>query len=147
MVALATPILRPENRVTATPSIHAPTQRFDVEKALKLFGAFRQASAELSCLIRNHAEDKGQRTNAATITFKPRCLPPLRFAALRFAQDFGSLQHSGSVECWLSESAAAATERRANARYEPFIPSVPIVRPIIATKNHYGHLNAVCRGN
>ena len=52
MVALAVPILGPQNRLMATLSFHAPTQRFDVAKSLEFLDALREAATELSSLVR-----------------------------------------------------------------------------------------------
>ncbi|WP_224816040.1 IclR family transcriptional regulator [Hasllibacter sp. MH4015] len=51
MIALAVPILDPNGRLMATLSFHAPTQRFDVERAMVFLGALQSASSELSLLI------------------------------------------------------------------------------------------------
>ena len=51
MVALAVPISGPQKRLMATLSFHAPSQRFDVEKALKHLPDLQSASAELSSLL------------------------------------------------------------------------------------------------
>lgn len=51
MVALAVPILDPHGRLMATLSFHAPTLRFDIDKALGYLDALRHASSELSRLI------------------------------------------------------------------------------------------------
>ncbi len=51
MIALAVPIADPEGRLMATLSFHAPTQRFDLERALWHLNALRAASAELSRLV------------------------------------------------------------------------------------------------
>lgn len=51
MVAIAVPILGPQGRLMATLSFHAPTQRFDVERAVGFLGALRHASADLSSLV------------------------------------------------------------------------------------------------
>ena len=56
MVALAVPIPGPHGRLMATLSFHAPTQRFDVEKALMHLDDLKQASAELAALIRHDVE-------------------------------------------------------------------------------------------
>jgi len=51
MVALAVPVQGPKDRLLATLSFHAPTQRFDVAKALEFLDALREASSELSALV------------------------------------------------------------------------------------------------
>ncbi len=51
MVALAVPVLGPQGRLLATLSFHAPTQRFDIEKALEFIGTLNAASVELSSLL------------------------------------------------------------------------------------------------
>lgn len=52
MVALAVPILGPQDRLMATLSFHAPTQRFDIDKALQHLPELQEASGELSHLVR-----------------------------------------------------------------------------------------------
>lgn len=51
MIALAVPILDVNGRLMATLSFHAPTQRFDIERALGFLEAMREASADLSQLV------------------------------------------------------------------------------------------------
>lgn len=51
MIALAVPILDSNERLMATLSFHAPTQRFDVERALQYLTDLRNASSDLSALI------------------------------------------------------------------------------------------------
>lgn len=51
MVALAVPISGPQQRLMATLSFHAPSQRFNTEKALQHLPDLRSASAELSRLV------------------------------------------------------------------------------------------------
>lgn len=51
MVAAAVPILDTNKRLMATLSFHAPTQRFDVPRALEYVDALKGAAAELSELI------------------------------------------------------------------------------------------------
>src|SRR6056297_3797717 len=51
MIALAVPILDVNGRLMATLSFHAPTQRFDIERALTFLGPMREASANLSKLM------------------------------------------------------------------------------------------------
>ena len=53
MVALAVPILGPQDRLMATLSFHAPTLRFDADKALTHLGDLNAASDELSSLVRS----------------------------------------------------------------------------------------------
>jgi DNA-binding IclR family transcriptional regulator len=51
MIALAVPILDVNGRLMATLSFHAPTQRFDIERALGFLEPMRQAAADLSQLV------------------------------------------------------------------------------------------------
>lgn len=51
MIAIAVPILEPNDRLMATLSFHAPTQRFDVARAVTYLDALREASKELSLLV------------------------------------------------------------------------------------------------
>lgn len=51
MIALAVPIMDPNDRLMATLSFHAPTQRFDVARAVSYLDALRGASEELSLLV------------------------------------------------------------------------------------------------
>lgn len=51
MIAVAVPIADPQGRLMATLSFHAPTQRFDIEKAIGYLDALKQASSELSLLV------------------------------------------------------------------------------------------------
>ncbi|MEM6496072.1 MAG: IclR family transcriptional regulator [Pseudomonadota bacterium] len=51
MVALAVPIFGPPMRLMATLSFHAPSQRFDTDKALEHLSDLRSASIELSALV------------------------------------------------------------------------------------------------
>lgn len=51
MIALAVPIADVNGRLMATLSFHAPTQRFDIDKALGHLGALRAAAADLSSLV------------------------------------------------------------------------------------------------
>ncbi|MBY4893458.1 IclR family transcriptional regulator [Rhodobacteraceae bacterium N5(2021)] len=56
MIALAVPILESNDRLMATLSFHAPTQRFDVARAITYLDALREASQELSLLVAVDAE-------------------------------------------------------------------------------------------
>ncbi|OAN76255.1 ArsR family transcriptional regulator [Jannaschia sp. EhC01] len=56
MIALAVPILESNERLMATLSFHAPTQRFDVARAITYLDALREASQELSLLVAVDAE-------------------------------------------------------------------------------------------
>ncbi|MEJ6395440.1 IclR family transcriptional regulator [Gymnodinialimonas sp. 2305UL16-5] len=51
MVALAVPIFDINHRLMATLSFHAPTQRFDPERAIEFLGALQTASKQLSMLV------------------------------------------------------------------------------------------------
>ncbi|EDM72775.1 transcriptional regulator, IclR family protein [Roseobacter sp. AzwK-3b] len=51
MIALAVPILDVNGRLMATLSFHAPTQRFDIERALGFLEPMREAAADLSQLV------------------------------------------------------------------------------------------------
>jgi len=51
MIALAVPIRDVNGRLMATLSFHAPTQRFDLQRALGFLGALREASENLSELV------------------------------------------------------------------------------------------------
>ncbi len=51
MIALAVPIMDPNDRLMATLSFHAPSLRFDIPRALGYIDALKDASAELSLLI------------------------------------------------------------------------------------------------
>ncbi|SLN40244.1 Transcriptional regulator KdgR [Roseovarius gaetbuli] len=51
MIALAVPLWDTNNRLIATLSFHAPTQRFDIARALDYRGAMHAAGRELSALI------------------------------------------------------------------------------------------------
>lgn len=51
MVAIAVPILDANKRLMATLSFHAPTQRFDIEKAMGCLDALQTASSDLSNLV------------------------------------------------------------------------------------------------
>ncbi|MEJ6390508.1 IclR family transcriptional regulator [Gymnodinialimonas ulvae] len=51
MIALAVPIVEGNGRLMATLSFHAPTQRFDIDRALTHLDALRDAASELSLLI------------------------------------------------------------------------------------------------
>ena len=51
MIALAVPIAGPEGRLMATLSFHAPTQRFDMDRAREYLPALRRASAALAGLV------------------------------------------------------------------------------------------------
>ena len=57
MIALAVPILDANRRLMATLAFHAPTQRFDVERALGFLAPMRKAAEDLSRLV---AEGDGQ---------------------------------------------------------------------------------------
>ncbi|ABD56593.1 IclR family transcriptional regulator [Jannaschia sp. CCS1] len=57
MIALAVPIMEPNNRLMATLSFHAPTQRFDLDRALNYLDPLRDAARELSLLVASEAED------------------------------------------------------------------------------------------
>lgn len=56
MIALAVPIMEPNDRLMATLSFHAPTQRFDVSRAITYLDALREASQELSLLVVSEAD-------------------------------------------------------------------------------------------
>lgn len=51
MIAVAVPIMESNGRLMATLSFHAPTQRFDIDRALKHLDGLRAAASELSQLI------------------------------------------------------------------------------------------------
>ena len=51
MIALAVPILDTNQRLMATLSFHAPTQRFNIDRALEHLAALRKAAAGLSKLV------------------------------------------------------------------------------------------------
>ncbi len=51
MIAVAVPVLDSNDRLMATLAFHAPTQRFDIDRALEHLEALRTASGELSLLI------------------------------------------------------------------------------------------------
>ena len=51
MIALAVPIRDTNGRLMATLSFHAPTQRFDIDRALGCLKALRQAADDLSQLV------------------------------------------------------------------------------------------------
>ena len=51
MIALAVPIVEGNGRLMATLSFHAPSQRFDIERALTHLDALRHSASELSLLI------------------------------------------------------------------------------------------------
>lgn len=51
MVALAVPIMEPNERLMATLSFHAPTQRFDVARAITFLEPLREAAKDLALLI------------------------------------------------------------------------------------------------
>lgn len=51
MIALAVPISDSHGRLMATLSFHAPTQRFDVQKALGCFDLVQAAAADLGALV------------------------------------------------------------------------------------------------
>lgn len=51
MIALAVPLLETNDRLIATLAFHAPTQRFDVARALEYRGAMHATAKELSALI------------------------------------------------------------------------------------------------
>ena len=51
MIAVAVPVLAAEGRLMATLSFHAPTQRFDVERALGFLPQLRAAADALSSLV------------------------------------------------------------------------------------------------
>jgi len=53
MIALAVPILDGNDRLVATLSFHAPTIRFNVEKALEYLPALRVAAQDLSTLLQD----------------------------------------------------------------------------------------------
>lgn len=57
MVALAVPILDSHNRLMATLSFHAPTQRLDATHMLDHLGALQRASRDLSQLVRGDIPD------------------------------------------------------------------------------------------
>lgn len=57
MIALAVPIMEANNRLMATLSFHAPTQRFDVTRALDYLGPLREAARELSLLVATEPQD------------------------------------------------------------------------------------------
>ncbi|QXT39396.1 IclR family transcriptional regulator [Gymnodinialimonas ceratoperidinii] len=56
MIALAVPIMETNGRLMATLSFHAPTQRFDIDRAITCLEALQEASEELSKLIGSEAE-------------------------------------------------------------------------------------------
>jgi DNA-binding IclR family transcriptional regulator len=56
MIALAVPILDPNQRLMATLSFHAPTQRFTSEKALECLEPLQAASRDLSRLVADTEE-------------------------------------------------------------------------------------------
>ncbi|MEN8842221.1 MAG: IclR family transcriptional regulator [Octadecabacter sp.] len=56
MIALAVAIRDPNNRLMATVSFHAPTQRFDPEKALDFLDALRSAATDLSKLTNDPSD-------------------------------------------------------------------------------------------
>jgi DNA-binding IclR family transcriptional regulator len=51
MIALAVPILDVNDRLMATLAFHAPTQRFDIARALEYLPSMREAAADLSSLV------------------------------------------------------------------------------------------------
>lgn len=51
MIAIAVPILDVNERLMATLAVHAPTQRFSIERALSYLESLREASASLSELV------------------------------------------------------------------------------------------------
>ena len=51
MIALAVPILDVNGRLMATLAFHAPTQRFDIARALEFLPSMRAAAADLSRLV------------------------------------------------------------------------------------------------
>lgn len=51
MIALAVPILDMSDRLMATLSFHAPTQRFDIARAMEYLPSMRTAAADLSALV------------------------------------------------------------------------------------------------
>jgi DNA-binding IclR family transcriptional regulator len=51
MIALAVPVLDINGRLMATLSFHAPTQRFDIDRALGYLRQMREAAADLSSLV------------------------------------------------------------------------------------------------
>ncbi|WP_112322897.1 IclR family transcriptional regulator [Oceanibium sediminis] len=57
MIALAVPVLHTNGRLMATLSFHAPTQRFDVKKALGCLQALRDAGRELADLVNASDEE------------------------------------------------------------------------------------------
>lgn len=57
MIALAVPIPDVNGRLMATLSFHAPTQRFDIEKALACLAPLRAAAADLSKLVTHDEAD------------------------------------------------------------------------------------------
>jgi DNA-binding IclR family transcriptional regulator len=56
MIALAVPIMETNGRLMATLSFHAPTQRFDIARAVTYLEALQEASRELSELIGSDAK-------------------------------------------------------------------------------------------
>lgn len=57
MIALAVPIMESNDRLMATLSFHAPTQRFDETRAVGYLDALREASRELSLLVEAEADE------------------------------------------------------------------------------------------
>lgn len=57
MIALAVPIMESNDRLMATLSFHAPTQRFDVVRAVTYLDVLRDAARELSLLVAAEAID------------------------------------------------------------------------------------------
>lgn len=51
MIAIAVPILDANNRLMATLSFHAPTQRFSVDMAMRYLDELKKAAADLSLLV------------------------------------------------------------------------------------------------
>ncbi|GAW34685.1 pca regulon regulatory protein [Roseovarius sp. A-2] len=51
MIALAVPVLDINGRLMATLSFHAPTQRFDIDRALGYLHQMREAAVDLSSLV------------------------------------------------------------------------------------------------
>ncbi|MDU8911670.1 IclR family transcriptional regulator [Aestuariicoccus sp. MJ-SS9] len=57
MIALAVPILDVQDRLMATLSFHAPTQRFGIDRALDFLQPLREAARDLSQLVTDSEED------------------------------------------------------------------------------------------
>lgn len=60
MVAIAVPIFEANQRLMATLSIHAPTQRFDADRALSCLDALRGTATALSALIMEEEDPRAK---------------------------------------------------------------------------------------